>query len=274
MPLLKQYLGFLNSTILWKDKTFFELESFDPELKIDKLYDTIQLEIPNFIVLGKRIESFLADYLEHSADYQLLAKNIQIFSGTRTIGEIDFLLKDQRTNQNLHVEVVYKFYVYDPDRSQEQAACWIGPNQKDSLQQKIDKLKNKQLPLLYTNEAVQLLKQSYDLDVQTFKQKVCYFANLFIPLSIKADNLKDINKDCIEGFWIRKKDFTRKDFGNNVYKIPRKENWIVSPASNTKWYSYDHVYDEMDEHLKTKRTPLIWSKKKDEQYQKFFVVWW
>ena len=121
MTLLKQYLGFLNSTILWKDQNYFELAPFDPKLNINKLNDTIRLEIPNFIVLGKRIESFLADYLDHSDDYQILAKNIQVFSGTTTIGEIDFLLKEKATKQNIHVELVYKFYIFDPDLSVEQS---------------------------------------------------------------------------------------------------------------------------------------------------------
>ena len=130
------------------------------------------------------------------------------------------------------------------------------------------------MPLLYTNEATELLKKEYGLAVSNFEQKVCYFANLFIPLSMNKADFFNINTDCIEGFWIRKENFTKKEFGNNTYRIPRKENWIVSPASNTNWYSYDAINIQIDKHLHQKRTPLIWLKTPDQKFQKFFVVWW
>ncbi|UZO80315.1 DUF1853 family protein [Aquimarina sp. ERC-38] len=274
MSLLKQYLGFLQSHILWKNSKLFGLIAFDPKLSIDKLDNIVHVEIPNFEVLGKRIESFFADYLEHSNDFDILAKNIQIFSGTTTIGEIDFLLKERMTGQRIHVELVYKFYLYNPALSNDQLKCWVGPNKRDHLLKKIKKITEKQLPLLYTEEAIFKLKTEYDLLVDGFDQQVCYFANLFLPLSVSKEELKYINPDCIEGFWIRKIDFTVANFGKNQYKIPDKADWIIAPASNPDWQSFEKVLSQIDTYLLNEYAPLIWLKTPDGEFQKFFIVWW
>jgi hypothetical protein len=47
------------------------------------------------------------------------------------------------------MELAYKFYLFDPSISSEPINNWIGPNRNDSLQEKLEKLKTKQFPLLY-----------------------------------------------------------------------------------------------------------------------------
>jgi hypothetical protein len=47
-----------------------------------------------------------------------LYENIQVIEDKKTIGEIDFLLK-KNTKQVIHMELAYKFYLFDPSISSE-----------------------------------------------------------------------------------------------------------------------------------------------------------
>jgi len=60
-------------------------------------------------------------------------------------------------NKPIHLEIIYKFYLYDPSIGLTQLDHWIGPNRRDSLVKKLTKLKQKQLPLLYHPLITQLL---------------------------------------------------------------------------------------------------------------------
>ena len=51
--------------------------------------------------------------------------------------------------RNFHLEYSYKFYLFDHKLEQPFINCWIGPNKKDGLNQKLKKLKENQLPLLH-----------------------------------------------------------------------------------------------------------------------------
>ena len=57
-------------------------------------------------------------------------------------------------NQLIHLEVSYKFYLYDENLGKLESEKWIGPNKRDSLVQKTAKLKSKQLPILFHKETI------------------------------------------------------------------------------------------------------------------------
>jgi hypothetical protein len=65
-----------------------------------------------------------------------LYENIQVIEDKKTIGEIDFIIEDKNTKQVIHMELAYKFYLFDPSISSEPINNWIGPNRDDSLQEK------------------------------------------------------------------------------------------------------------------------------------------
>ena len=111
------------------------------------------------MVLGKRAEIFFAEAIRQSSHYDLIAQNLQLIHNKQTLGEFDFFLKEQNTQQSLHVELVYKFYVYDSSFKQ-QLDRWIGPNRKDSLLKKIEHIKSHQFPLLFREESQELLQQN------------------------------------------------------------------------------------------------------------------
>ena len=140
--LQKRYEGFLQTPCLWKDNTVFDLEQF----KIDEKLTKINIEIDEKIRLGKYIERLVSFQLSQENSITILCENVQIQKEKRTLGELDCILKQENTV--IHLEVIYKFYLFDATVGNSEIEHFIGPNRKDSLLEKLTKLKEKQLPLL------------------------------------------------------------------------------------------------------------------------------
>ena len=89
-------------------------------------------------------------FISHSSkdkEIKILAENVQIQNEKTTVGEIDCILTTAK--KPVHLEIIYKFYLYDKSVGTNELEHWIGPNRRDSLVSKLNKLKDKQLPLLY-----------------------------------------------------------------------------------------------------------------------------
>ena len=143
--LQKRYEGFLKTPFLWKDAVVFNLQQFE----IISKTNTIDINLNENLRLGKYVERLVSFELEQQTDISILAENIQIQDSKITLGELDCLLKKE--DNPIHLEVIYKFYLYDDTVGDTEIDHFIGPNRKDSLIEKITKLKNKQLPLLYSD---------------------------------------------------------------------------------------------------------------------------
>ncbi|TPN85129.1 DUF1853 family protein [Aquimarina algicola] len=270
--LSQQLQGFLQSHLLWDDFNF-GLQQFDFKSINNISYDTIHsIHVGDNEVLGKRVEHFFEYCIENSDIYTLLAKNLQVFKEKITIGELDFIIKDLNKDTIIHVELIFKFYVYDHTISNE-LERWIGPNRKDSLLQKIEKLKTKQLPLLYKEETFPILEH-LNIDPKYIDQKVCYMANLFVHLSLQNSSIPIVNTNCIIGFWIHKHEFHREAYSSFVFCIPEKKYWLVNPNQCTTWFSFEDIEEKIQSFLSKKRSPMVWIKRNEDQYERFFIVWW
>ena len=127
-----------------------------------------------------------------------------------TIGEMDFLYKDLLYNHEVHAELAVKYYlgVASEAKNLKQMNQWIGPNKKDRLDLKYQKLFDQQLMLSEKDQSQQTLKE---LGFDKNKLGQYYFVKgmLFWPLAImdhNADNrcfLPDtINPECVQGYWL------------------------------------------------------------------------
>lgn len=269
-----QLQGFLNTPPLWQYK-FLDLKQFKlPPVTFPVDFDIVS-EIPSITtnyVLGKRVESFFELVLKNTGKYEILAQNIQIQKEKITLGELDFLLKDLSLNQFYHIEKVFKFYVYDPSIENEMQR-WIGPNRKDSFLQKIQKLKKQQLPLLFNPETASVLSK-FDLQPEDFEQQICFKANLFIPKGFKDHIYPDINSECIVGLWIHFDEFTSEEYKEHQYFTPSKQDWPILPGHNTEWFSYAEIKIRILQMFQQKKSPLVWIKKGEFEFERIFVVWW
>jgi hypothetical protein len=100
-------------------------------------------------LVGKRFEALMKYWFTHHPDFQLLLSNIQVKQQERTLGEIDFILKDHWSEETYHLEIACKYYyAHAPSADWNE---WWGPNHQDRLALKMQKF-HAQTGLLRTAE--------------------------------------------------------------------------------------------------------------------------
>ncbi len=266
--LAKQFKGFINTPSLFK-----KLENFELFLFADEQSEDLEISItPEKLVLGKRVELFFRDYTKNSRRYSILAANLQVIANKVTLGELDFLIKDKFEDQNIHIELVYKFYLYDPVLNGN-LQRWIGPNRRDTLMCKINKLQKNQLPLLH-NKATQPYLNELNLSSKEFIQQVCFLGKLYVPVNLYGTHFPKINNNCIVGFWLTLETLLSRHQGNELYCLPKKENWLIQPENSNVWISLDESLYKINASLNNKKSILCWKKTSLGGFEQFFIVWW
>lgn len=263
--LQKRYEGFLKTPVLWKGNSIFSLQQFEINSKLNK----IDIVVDDKLRLGKYIERLVSFELNKYQDISILAENIQIQEDKLTLGELDcLLLKD---NQPIHLEIIYKFYLYDDSVGKTEIDHFIGPNRKDSLNEKLTKLKNKQLPLLYADTCKPYLDK-LGLNAKTISQQVCFKAQLFVPFTNQNIQLKKLNTNCIVGFYINQNQL--QEFSNCKFYIPIKKDWLVIPHTNVDWLNHKTFNKKIIDYVEKHYSTLLWIKTKTGEIKKVFFVWW
>jgi len=258
-----QYNGFIKTPLLWKNNVL-GMKQLKLSTKVMTVFNEI---IPNNLRLGKRVERFVSHQLKQHTEIDILIENIQIQNEKITVGELDCILKYD--NNPIHLEIVYKFYLYDEQVGTTELDHWIGPNRKDSLISKLSKLKEKQIPLLYHSLTKPIL-DALNLKVENLQQYVCFKAQLFVPY-LKEVEFTLLNKKCVNGFYIPISEINQ--FTDCKFYIPSKINWLLEVHTQVKWLSYSLFSKEVQQIINQKTTPLCWIKFPNGTLQKFFVVW-
>jgi len=261
-----QYQGYLNTPNLWFGKTIYNLEQLELASENSVGFNEV---LPNNIRLGKRVEQFVFHELNQLPKVSIIVENLQVQQDKLTLGEIDSLLFINK--KPVHLEIIYKFYVYDDSVGTTELDHWIGPNRKDSLVEKLKKLKNKQLPLLYHPETTKHLLK-HDLKIDKIEQNVLFKAQLFIPYKFKHTEFYDINPACIIGFYIKKQELS--EFNACKFYIPSKANWLLEIKTQSDWLSYKSFILKVSPILEKQTAPLVWIKRPNGQMNKCFIVWW
>ncbi|WP_430408255.1 DUF1853 family protein [Kordia sp.] len=244
-----------------------ELQTFDvSELELTTHLD---FELPTKLRLGHMVEKVVAELIKASTNYKLLHENIQILEEKNTIGELDFILEEIHSNKIIHLELAYKFYLFDPSISENPFYNWIGPNRRDSLKEKLDKLKKKQFPLLFHNATNAKLT---DVKVDNVSQQLCLLASLYIPYAYKGKIDSSFQK-AVQGYYLNFDTFINLNHSEKTYYLPTKKEWGIDPASNEIWTGFEEIQKEIYNQLQQNHAPLCWRKYKDS-YASFFVVWW
>ena len=264
--LLANFLNAANLVISSEEHNFKPFQLSDIKTPLSKNF-----VFPYNLIIGKQAEFCFAHYLEHSLRYELISSNIQINSNAQTIGEIDYLVFDSKTETTLHVELACKFYLYDSNLSTSKTSCWVGPNKKDTLKKKLDKFKLKQFPLIKRPETLSVLAE-LQIKASAIDQQLCLKAFLFVRKDSKANRFAKNYKNCIVGYWIPFLDFTAED-PSAFYAIPKKKEWLLPLDTPREWFGLDKTNNTLKFSMENKQSVLVY-KKKACQILRFFVVWW
>jgi len=262
-----QYNGLLKTPYLWLSSAVFGLKQFQFENQQFSLQDSTNYKE---IRLGKRVEEFLSFQFKHSNDIDIISENLQIKNEKITIGELDFLLKNK--SKHIHLEVVYKFYLYDSNiNSNNSLDYWIGPNRKDTLSYKLNKLKEKQLPLLYSNPCKAAL-ENLKIDIGQIEQFVCYKAQLFLPFKNNAVDIEPLNKACINGFYLSYSNI--EILKGYQFYIPKKLDWLIIPHNDIAWKPFDEIKIQLSNYINEEYSPMVWLKSTTGETSKCFITFW
>lgn len=259
-----RYNGFLDTPVLWRSNSIFDLHQFE----IDRVYHTPKIDIDPKLRLGKYVERFVSHQLQQCKNTSIIAENIQVLDNKQTIGELDCLLL--KNKKPVHLEIVYKFYVYDPNVGNNEISHCIGPNRKDSLVEKLTKLKRKQLPLLHT-EACKPYLDTLNLNAETISQQVYFKAQLFMPYR-RYYKLKLLNDACIAGYYISRSNFD--EFDKCKFFIPTKKDWLITPHTHVDWMSFNVTNLAIASDMEKQYAVMLWVKHNTGVIEKVFLVWW
>lgn len=89
--------------------------------------------------LGLYFETLWHFFLEQDSEVDLLAHNLPVREGGRTVGEFDCLYYCYRRQRPVHLELAVKYYLHRRGAGSEWAQ-WLGPNSRDRLDLKLQRL--------------------------------------------------------------------------------------------------------------------------------------
>lgn len=172
--------------------------------------------------LGRRFERLTHNVLHEHAHLDVLASNIVLHDGTRTIGELDLVTYDRQRDKYQHWEMTLKFYLgISPDH-------WPGPNPIDNLHRKASRLFGHQFPLSASALAQERL---LSLDIPRIDERVVLSrGTLFYPAEQTISAPEIAHPDHHKGRWW------------TISQLPAATRW--QPLSRNDWIGTGSVSDK------------------------------
>lgn len=149
--------------------------------------------------LGLYFEQLYECLMSDILGWEVLARNLPIRNGTKTLGELDFVVRNPNTGRVEHHEIAVKFYLgYRSAETGETA--WYGPNAKDRLDIKTRRLLAHQSRLTQYEEARAALKLLGIHDPPM--PRIFMPGYLFYPLEAALNPPAQMPDDHARGGWL------------------------------------------------------------------------
>lgn len=193
--------------------------------------------------LGYYYEEILNSILESSTYIYDIKRNIQAKYANRTVGEFDFIVQTPQSG-TFHIECAVKFYLCTYDGTD--LSHFEGPNRKDRLDLKWDKLIHKQIRLSETDAGRATI---HALNLQAPHTAVLIQGYLFYPFGQPVTTLHaSINPDHLRGWWIRNEHRAQILDDQLRYQILNKPFWLARPAIlESELFTCDQLNQELKE---------------------------
>lgn len=173
--------------------------------------------------LGKYFEALLAFWLQASLRFDLLAKNLPVRENGRTIGEFDFIVRDTERHKTLQLEVALKFYLGIGNL--ENANAWHGPELRDRLDKKLNRMLQHQARLAHHPAAMKVLSQQ---GLEIDEVWVLVKGRLFYPHSVHEPGPSIVNTAHLKGWWCELSRFEHSFAGAGLqWRVLRKVEWMA-----------------------------------------------
>jgi hypothetical protein len=204
--------------------------------------------------LGHYFESLITYWLMHMPNLQIIATNLQVQSAQRTLGEFDFLFRDE-SGAICHWEVAVKFYLQAHPQAEQQS--FIGPGTRDRLDLKMDRVFQHQLNLGYNTVGQQSLPAGVKLDKSQAFIKGYLFYHVAAPEKI---SLPGISSSHLSGWWARHQleNLPQSSAESHWIVLPRM-NWLATArlANNAGVMSREALLCVLDTHFQSQQDALL-----------------
>lgn len=203
----------------------------------------------NLKMLGPYFEALWEFYLLNCPGKNLVAKNVQVFSNNKTIGEFDFIYRDESAGEYRHLEVAIKYYLGLNDKTGKTITAieeginlsnqfspmnqWIGPNANDRLDKKYSKMLKQQSKLSKTPEGKATLGAFGVLNSsEEIRSEICLLGYLFYPLEGEGTGEpmrppENSHPSHNKGYWLKLSHLDRLLPEGAGWKIMDKPFWLA-----------------------------------------------
>ncbi|MGQ4876993.1 DUF1853 family protein [Billgrantia sp. LNSP4103-1] len=231
----------------------------------------------------ERLWQFLLDSAPHT---RLLASNLRIHEGKRTLGELDLLYRRRSEPTPIHLEVAIKFYLGLPEGpgSIRDQARWIGPGGADSLATKREHLDRHQLRLTERAETRQTIRQhtqprdigpSPDIAIE---RQLAIPGVLFYPWPLAMPAPREAASGHLRGHWLRWHDWQRLRDGLARHTRAAwlaKPHWLALPRDEA-FVPLHQLEARLADHFAGPATPvqiaLLNPTAPDDSRRRLFIV--
>jgi len=210
--------------------------------------------------VGAYFEQLLHYWLLHVRKLEIVATRLQLKDDKITVGEIDFLYRDE-TELLVHCEVAVKYYLHVQGRSPSE---FPGPNARDNYEAKTTQLFTKQL---FASEG-----RIDGVDARIGLMKGMIFYRNGEP---RAQHLARLPENHAHGRWIHEDELDTLSSPTNCFALADKPHWLA-PVADADLVDFNELSQVLREHFDDAAHPVMLSVRagdhRDVEVERLFVV--
>lgn len=181
--------------------------------------------------LGIYFEQLWHFFLQEDPETELIAHNLPVHDTDRTIGEFDCLYYCRQRERHVHLELAVKYFLSLPAARATNAAAtasdWVGPDNRDRLDLKLEQLLERQILLGDHPVSQQALRER---GIATLSKEIALKGYLFQPLvtSERSPTPPGYNSDCKLSHWVRYDQLQShcNSLASDTYSLLPKMQWL------------------------------------------------
>tara|TARA_R110002072_G_scaffold113605_2_gene243139 strand:- start:2531 stop:3505 length:975 start_codon:yes stop_codon:yes gene_type:complete len=153
--------------------------------------------------LGVYFEQLWHFFLQQDPQIELIAHNLAVHDGGRTLGEFDCIYYSRERGCHVHLELAVKYFLGIPRGGDTSSPAntheWLGPDQRDRLGTKLDQLLQRQILLGDTAAAK---RQLAAIGIEDMAREIALKGYLFKPIDDAPPLPPGYNSASTLGHWM------------------------------------------------------------------------
>jgi hypothetical protein len=238
---------------------------------------------PRSYKLGIYAEALLDFALRHCPSIRVLASHLPVYAEKTALGEFDFVTQELQTGALFHWELAIKFFVcrwrdLPPEGQRPQMSDWIGPQGLDSLENKITKMRMRQLKLGQTPEGKKALIEKGGVDSISLEDATLFYAHaitrgwffyhydrIFPAWQEGVFHPDFVSPQALGGWWFRSdevSDWAQRQKSDSSWVSLAKPQWLGQLAGESSAQNSAQTLEQLcqtcEEHFRNHNRAILW----------------